>query len=99
MLFTKSDHETGLTGWKKLGGMIEQKEGICLITRPTQILFKDQICQWLFPLLIMSEQYLTVGGHLLEIGKKSKSAGGELCRQCERWRIRPVVDHVAQPLY
>lgn len=65
MLFTKSDHETGLTGWKKHCGVIEQKERICLIARPTQILFEQQICQWLFPLLIMSKRYLTVGGLLL----------------------------------
>lgn len=64
MLFTKSCHETGLTGWKKCCGVIEQKERICLIARPTQILFEQQICQWLFPLLIMSRRYLTVGGLL-----------------------------------
>lgn len=99
MLFTKSDHETGLTGWKKPGGVIEQKERICLIARPTQILFEHQICRRLFPLLIRSEQYLTVGGRLLEIGSGSKSAGGELGHRCERWRIRIVLDHIAQPRY
>ena len=83
MLFTKSDHETGLMGWKKPGGVIERKERICLIARPTQILFEHQICQWLFPLLIKSKQHLTVGGHLLEVGGKSESASGDLCHWCE----------------
>lgn len=98
MLFTESDHETGLMGWKKLCGD-RTKGGICLIAGPTQILFEHHIYQWLFALLIVSEQYLTAGGHLVETGSRSKSAAGhELCRWCEWWRIRHVLDRHAQPL-
>lgn len=84
VLFTRSDQETGLTGWKKLGGVIEQKE---------------ESCQRLFTLSVTSEQHWTGGGHLLGGGSRSKCAGAELCHWCGQWRIRPVLDHVAQPLY